>query len=298
MPPLSTFSTRVERTAGRLGYHALTWAAARAAGLHDERVTLAGVTVPVLLREGSTPPALLLHGFGADKEGWLPMASFLRRSRGLVLPDLPGFGAAGRIEPARASARAQAAAVLSLMDRLGVERAHVIGNSMGGGIALRLAQDAPERLASMTLIGSVGPIVEASEFFSALERGRNLLLVDDAADFDRMLHLVAARPPPTPRALRRHLGAAHAARRPELVELFQGWTAAATGDGVPEELERLHTPALVVHGELDRLIHVSTARALGRRLPDARLELLGGIGHIPQLEAPLQVARLIERFLP
>jgi pimeloyl-ACP methyl ester carboxylesterase len=296
MPSLDTLSTHIERTAGRLGYRALTWAATRAAGAHEERLTLAGVSVPVLLREGSRPPALLLHGFGADKEGWLPMASFLRRDRGLVIPDLPGFGMAGKIAPASASARAQAAAVLSLMDLLGLERAHVIGNSMGGGIALRLAQDAPERLASMTLIGSVGPIVEATEFSSALERGDNLLLVKDAADFERMLRLVAERPPPTPRALRRHLGEAHAARRPELIDLFQGWIAPAPGDGVPEELERLRVPSLILHGEQDRLIHPSTARALGRRLPDARLELLDGVGHIPQIEVPLQVARLIEGF--
>jgi pimeloyl-ACP methyl ester carboxylesterase len=297
MPSLNVISEHFERAAGRFEYRALTWGAARAAGVHEETFSLAGVSVPVLLRDGVDAPMLLLHGFGADKEGWLPMAALLRRSRGLVIPDLPGFGVADAIEPASASARAQAAAVLSLLDHLAIERVHVVGNSMGGGIALRLAQDAPARIGSMTLIGSVGPIVIKSQFLLEVERGDNPLLVKDVADFDRMLRFVSERSLPAPRAIRRYLGAAYAARRTYLNGLFQGWIASAPDAGVPEDLERLSTRALILHGTQDRVIHASTAAALAHRLPNARLEFLEGVGHIPQIEAPLQVARHLERFV-
>jgi pimeloyl-ACP methyl ester carboxylesterase len=111
------------------------------------------------------------------------------------------------------------------------------------------------------------------------------------------MRFVAEKSPPLPRAVGAYLGSDRFARRDAQTELFEGWILPAEGDGVPEDLEAIKAPALVIHGTKDRLIHPSTGRALAERLPNARLEMLEGVGHVPMIEAPKVTAQLIERFL-
>jgi pimeloyl-ACP methyl ester carboxylesterase len=285
---------------GKLEYRAMTSIARRALRAGRRSATIRGAVVPYLFRRSrdEAPPVLMVHGFGGDKESWLVFASFLRRTRGLVLPDLPGFGAASSIAKERASACEQAAVLADLLDAVGAPRAHLVGSSMGGGISLRFAADYPERTASLTLIGSVGPAVEKSEVGLAFDRGENPLLIESADDLERLLGLVAERLPPAPRAMRRYLGADRFARREAQEALFDGWVACPPEHGVPDgdDLLKVHVPALVIHGEKDRVIHPATGRALADRLPDGRLEMMPGIGHVPQIEAPKKTADSVERF--
>lgn len=289
---------------GRAEYRALTGVAQLLSGARAAHALVGGVhvpyfvrTTPALLGGPSSDPVVLVHGFGGDKEGWLMMASMLGRRRPLVIPDLPGFGAAGGIPKRSASAKAQAAVLAGLLDHLGIRRAHFVGNSMGGGISLRFAADYPARTASISLLGSVGPIVEKSELALALDRGENPLLIESPSDLGRLLDFVAERSPPLPRAAKVYLGADRFARRDAQAELFEGWMTPPEGEGIPEDLEAIQTPALVIQGEKDRLIHPSTGRELARRLPNARLEMLAGVGHVPMIEAPKVTSQLIERFL-
>ena len=290
----------VEITLGRAEYRLMTRGAARFLGFTESAAEIDGVQVPFFVR-GWGPPIVLVHGFGADKESWLLFAGALAalrlRGRSVVIPDLPGFGAAGAIPAERASAKWQARALAGLLDRLGYARAHLVGNSMGGGISLRFAQDYPERLTSMSLLCSVGPLVVKSELNLALDRGENLLLLESADDMDRLLEFVFASPPKSSRAIRAYLAQDRFARRDAQAALFRGWIDPKDGEGVPENLESIRTPALVIHGLEDRLIHPSTGEALAARIPGARLELLAGVGHGPQLEAPRQVAKLVGDFV-
>lgn len=294
----------VERAVGRAQYRAFTGLARRVAGVKRGETVIEGVHVPYFVRKrprwlGATArePVVLVHGFGGDKEGWLLMASMLGRRHSLVILDLPGFGAAGAIPKRAASAGAQASVVAALLDELGFARAHLVGNSMGGGISLRFAADYPKRAASMTLIGSVGPLIEKSELLHALDRGENPLITDGPDDLERLLRFVAERAPPSSRAMRRHLGHERYARRDALVDLFDGWNSPQPGQGVPTELASIATPALVIHGERDRVIHPSTGKALAEQLPNARLEILHGIGHVPMMETPKITAELFDRFV-
>lgn len=297
MNTIAQFTQQVDETIGKTAYEALIWAASRATGLHDRAQIIDDVRVPYFYRAGEqSSPLLFIHGFGGDKEGWLGMSAFLSRHRGLILPDLPGFGAAGPADARQATPRAQARVLLTLLDRLGVRRVHAIGNSMGGGIAQRLAHDAPERIASMTLIGSMGPIVEPSEFGQALAAGTNPLITADPVDYDRLIRLVAERVPPVPRVIRRYLGATQASRSEGLASIFPAVASPPAGEGLPD-LEAIETPTFILHGVHDRVIHPSTARALHGGLPNARLEMLEGLGHIPHLEAPRTMARALEAFL-
>jgi abhydrolase domain-containing protein 6 len=303
MPTFSeALSSRALHALGRAQYRAVTTLVRRVLGARRERTSIDGVVVPYIRRPAkveSEAPIVFIHGFGGDKESWLVCASMLRRGRGLVALDLPGFGAAGGIPKERASAREQAKVVAKLLDHVGAGRAHLVGNSMGGGIALRVAADFPERVASLSLLGSVGPFVEKSEVGHAFDRGENPLLIQSPDDLERLLALVAERPPPATRPMRSYLGADRFARRAAQEALFDGWVNCPPGDGPPDgdALARIHAPALVIHGDKDRVIHPATGRALHEKLPDAWLEILEGVGHVPQIEAPKKTADLLERFI-
>jgi pimeloyl-ACP methyl ester carboxylesterase len=217
----------------------------------------------------------------------------------VLVIDLPGHGAATAIAPARASAAAQARVLAAVLDRLGLDRVDLVGNSMGGGIGLRLAADQPARVRSLVLIGSVGPEVAKSETGEALDRGDNPLVPRTGAEAGRFMKLVMERPPKLPRALQRYAVAERAAGAERLAALFAGWHSPPAGEEIPagDRLAAVRAPALVIHGARDRVIHPATAEALADRLPHAQLAVLDGIGHVPQLEAPRRVARLIEEFL-
>jgi pimeloyl-ACP methyl ester carboxylesterase len=289
-------TARIETAIGGAQYRLLTRGAARVLGFDDGALDVEGVRVPFLAR-GWGVPVVLVHGFGADKESWLTMALALSRKHATIIPDLPGFGAAGVIGPERASAKHQAAVIAALLRRLGYARAHLVGSSMGGGISLRFAQDYPHVVSSLTLIGSVGPVVEKSELMFALDRGENPLVVDGAEDLHRLLHFVAERATRYPRTIMRYVGGVRAAQRDQHLALFRGWTDPADGEGINPDLSTISAPTLVIHGDRDRVIHPATGRALAEQIPNARLEMLSGIGHVPQMEAPRKTARFVESFV-
>ena len=278
---------------GAAQWTALRVVLSRLTGTWEERTRVGGVPMPYLVR-GRGETVVLIHGFGADKETWMLMVRELPRTMRVIVPDLPGFGAAGEVAPERATARAQAAAVRGFLDRLGIARAHLVGNSMGGGIAQRVAADYPERVASLVLIGSTGPERGESEFDRALAAGDNRLVPRTVDDAEQMLAMALTTPPPLPRALQRYAARQRIAVADRLARYFKAWYEAGPADGLPDEaaLARIDAPALVIHGALDRIIHPGVGEALAEYLPHARLELLDEIGHMPQVESPRRVARL------
>ncbi len=289
------WAQRLEVKLGGLEMRALERAMSTAAGLVPSRARVADLELALYQRDRPGTPVLMLHGFGGDKETWLLMSPMLRRHP-LLLLDLPGHGRSSLIPRARATAAAMGATVIGLLDARGLVRVHLCGNSLGGGIALWLARNHPARIASLTLVASAAPDPAESELTRALARGENLL-IPTGDDPDRFVNLMVEKPPRVPQAVKRFVAARRAARRAVLEDMFRGWLESDPADGLPEDLEAIAQPTLIVHGEQDRIIHPDTARRLHARLPRAQLHILPGIGHVPQLEAPLTVARLIGRHL-
>ena len=239
-------------------------------------------------------PVVGLHGFGGDKETWLFMAALVARARGVIGIDLPGHGRSDDVPETHASVRHHAEAVVRTLDHLGVPRAVICGNSMGGGVALRLAASWPERVAGIVLVASVGRDVHAGNA-RAWADGENPL-IPRAQDIDRFMQLALERPPPVGRAVIRYVVTQRARRAAALHRLFRGFVLADGDAGVPSDVAQIGCPALVIHGEQDRIIDKRTSEDLARALPRAELVVMRGVGHVPQLEAPRATARLIERF--
>jgi pyruvate dehydrogenase E2 component (dihydrolipoamide acetyltransferase) len=236
-----------------------------------------------------------MHGFGGDKETWLLLGALVPRARGVLAIDLLGHGASADVPETHASIRHHAEAVLRCLDHAGVDRAIVCGNSMGGGVALRLAASWPDRVAGLVLVASIGRDVHDGPARAWI--GRDNPLIPAEADVDKFMQIVLEQPPPVGKAVLRHVITRRARRAPQLHKLFRGFVlAGGDDDGVPRALAGIAQPALVVHGEQDRIISKAVAEDLVHALPRAELVVMRGVGHAPQLEAPRVTARIVERF--
>jgi pimeloyl-ACP methyl ester carboxylesterase len=149
-------------------------------------------------------------------------------------------------------------------------------------------------VAGLVLVASVGRDVHEGGALSWVEHNP---LIPREADIDRFMELVLERPPPVGKAVIRHVITQRARRAEALQRLFRGFVLAGGDAGVPRELAGILAPALVIHGEQDRIIDKKTAEDLVLALPRGELVVMRGVGHAPQLEAPRHTARLVEAFV-
>jgi pimeloyl-ACP methyl ester carboxylesterase len=150
---------------------------------------------------------------------------------------------------------------------------------------------------ALVLVAPVAHEMAESELSRELARGNNFLIPGGDGSHDDFLRRVVEKPPRVPRAVQRYVAAQRALAQPRLERVWRGFAAASGDAAVPADPEAIAQPALIIHGARDRVIAVETSRRLAARMPRARLEVLDGVGHVPQLEEPRRVARLTEAFL-
>jgi pyruvate dehydrogenase E2 component (dihydrolipoamide acetyltransferase) len=236
-------------------------------------------------------PVLLLHGFGADLNTWMFLQPALAEGRRTIALDLPGHGGSQK-ELEGADEASFAAAIGRLLAALEIDRAHLVGHSMGGGIALALAARHPERVASLTLIASagLGPKINADFIagFIRAQRRREMqevlsLLVHDPSQMSRQMVEDVLR--------YKRLDGVQAALEAIAAEWFPNGVQRV---GNAETAANLPMPAQLIWGREDRIIPVGHAEALAARLP---VRILAETGHLPHMEKAGEVARLVKGFI-
>lgn len=290
---------RLQLAVGRAELAILERSLAASAGLRRRTFVVGTDELSTLVRAGDpeVPAAVMIHGFGGDKETWLMLAPLLRRRRGLVAIDLPGHGRSSDLADPATPLR-HATAVLGVLDQLAIRRAVLIGNSLGGGIALRIAHDHPDRVAALVLIASTTPWShETDEAKSWAESDNPLIPGGSDEQMTAFMNRVTEKPPAVPQAVIRYVTARRAAAGPRLRRLFSDFIGARGAEAIPSDLTAIRTPTLLIHGDRDRVIEVESSHRLARALPASALHVLPGVGHVPQLESPARTARMIERFL-
>ena len=268
----------------------------------EHRESFGGFETRVLELEGDGPPLVFLHGYADSADTWRLVLDRLARSdRRALAVDLPGFGRAARLrrEP-----------VLPQLDEFaaGVVEAHpgavVVGNSLGGCVAIRTAQRGDLPLGGIVPIGPAGlglapwldliegnPLVQFVLMAAAplprplvqafVARAYRTLAFAPGAKVDPLVLRTFASHFADARTVRRYL---HTART-LLGELHE-----------PFELERIEAPTLLVWGRRDAMVPVRGARKLLDAVPGSRFELLDACGHCPQVEDPERLARLVLEF--
>lgn len=250
-------------------------------------LTLRHASLPYLDSGGTGEVLLLVHGFAGDKDNFTRIARYLAPHYRVIIPDLPGFGDARRDPSARHDMAAQVENLRAFMAELGVQRFHMGGNSMGGFIAAEYAARYPEQVASLWLLAPAGTeeALESPAFREYLAGGGMPLLVPELRAFDNMMAACMAKPPFFPYSLKHVLARRAVADFPLHCALMKDLV------GSPHLRGPINTPALIVWGTEDRILSPKGAAATKALLPNSRLVMMEGIGHLPMLEATRKAAR-------
>lgn len=228
-------------------------------------------------RRVDRPAILLLHGSPGSGRQLRRLAERLAPTHRVIVPDLPGFGRSTRSVPSY-SIRAHGAYVRQLLDRLGVTRAHVVGFSMGGGVALSLVGDDPQRVASLTMLSAIG----AQEFELLGDYHLNHLV--HGAQLVGLRALADGLP---------HFGALDDAMLsvPYARNFYDSDQRPLRGI-----LERLEMPTLILHGTHDSLVPIEAAIEHARLVPHSELHTFDD-DHFMPFMSPDAVATAIEDFV-
>jgi pyruvate dehydrogenase E2 component (dihydrolipoamide acetyltransferase) len=244
------------------------------------------------LRQGDGgEPLVLLHGFGGDLNNWLFTAPALAGEHVVYALDLPGHGGSSK-DVGTGNVDYLAQAVEQFLDVQGLERVHLVGHSMGGLVATRLALAAPRRVASLALVAGAGLGEEINleyiEGFIGAERRRELKPALELLFADRSL------------VTRQLVDDVLKYKRIDGVDqALRAIAANAFGEGgqrvvIADRLGELEVPLLVVWGREDRIIPAAHAE----RAPEgAEVHVLDGQGHSPHMEAAGDFNRIMEGFL-
>lgn len=265
------------------------------AGVVQKSVDIGGDAYPYL-EGGSGPVILMLHGFSGDKDNWTRFAKYFTGEYRVVIPDLPGFGESARHPDWSYDLLSQRERLRAFAQALNLDRFHVIGNSMGGHLAGLYAHAYPQQVLSIGFVDNAGvSALEKSEMQVRLEKGENPLLVDDAEDFDRMLNFVFVEPPPIPGVLKEYLAAKAVEHRDFNAKIFEDYRGKTPL--LEPLLPELKPPVMILWGDTDRLIHVSTVTVMRASLPDAQVVIMEDCGHSPMIERPAETADHYREFL-
>lgn len=275
--------------------------------VHDVRVR--GARISSLTAGHGDEHAILIHGLGGSKSSFYETVAALTPDYTVHAIDLPGFGSSSKPLPASYTPEFFARHVLRFMDTLAIDRAHLVGNSMGGRVSLEVGMQAPTRVRTLSLLAPamafrrgrewvplirllrpelaalphvLRPNQVRERFWSMISRPERLdpAVGDIAADeFLRTYRSRSARI------------AFYAAARQIYLESPDG------PKGFWSRLEGLEPPALFIWGSEDPLVPARFSRHVATTLPDAPQVVLSDCGHVPQIELPERTHQLIREFL-
>jgi pimeloyl-ACP methyl ester carboxylesterase len=250
---------------------------------------------------------LLLHGMAGSSQTWRAVVPQLSKRYRVIAPDLLGHGESAKPR-SDYSLGAFAVSLRDLLDELGITRVTVVGQSLGGGVAMQFVYQHPDYCQRLVLISSGG---------LGQDVGWTLRLLS-APGAELILPVIA--PPPVVRAgnkLRSWLSAA-SIQSPRGAEMWSAYSSLADaqtrqaflrtlrsvvdyrGQAV-SALNRMHLtselPLMIIWGDQDHIIPVEHGHALDELRPGCRLEILPGVGHFPHVEKPNDVVDLLEDFI-
>lgn len=276
-------------------------------------VVIDGATVHVVRVGAGDEPVLMLHGGGPGSDGmtnYRTCLPFFETSNPVIIPDLPGFGKSEQAVSDGSYLESTGDRIVRLLDQLGINRTHVVGNSLGGGVGLSMARDHPERIGRLVLMNPAGASIA--------------LLRSEAPEMGMIRDYYS---PPGPSLERMMLFAREMVNRVErlpkgLVEeryrlsLLPGARAgmeaamrtfdphteqaeamAARRGSLWSQLQTIASPVLLLWGREDRAASLDRAWFLEARLPNAHLYVFPDCGHWIQIEWPEQFATVVKTFL-
>lgn len=267
------------------------------AGLSLKRITAGDLSIHYY--EGGPSNAqtiLMVHGFAANKDNWLRFARHLSQDYRVIALDLPGFGASDR--PAGSyDVGTQTERLASVITALGIDRLHLIGNSMGGHISALYAARYPDKVLSLALLDNAGiSAPQPSELMQLMQRGEpNPLVVKQPADFQRLLEFVFVQAPNLPDSLKGYFAEQAIHNSAHYDQIFAQLLARYIP--LEPELAKIQAPTLIIWGAEDRVLDVSSIEVMQPLLRKPSVVIMADTGHAPMIERPQQTAEHYRAFL-
>ena len=272
----------------------------RALDLHGHRV--------IYRVAGTGPPVVLIHGMVNSSRHWKAVAELLAEDYTVIAPDLLGHGDSAKPE-GDYSLGAHAAGIRDLLAALGIDRATMVGHSLGGGVAMQFFYQFPERCERLILIssGGLGRQVSLPLRLAALPGAEPVLALAAAPWLvtagDRAGAMLRKRSPAVAALLRAIARALRSLNEPAARRAFLHTLRAVIGMGGQRvsARDRLYLlaamPTLIVWGERDRTIPLEHGARAHAEAPGSRFATIPGSGHFPNLEKPAALAAILREFL-
>jgi pimeloyl-ACP methyl ester carboxylesterase len=237
----------------------------------------------------SGPPIVLVHGLGGRSEDFVNLAPYLENSGyRIYTPDLLGFGQSEEPLNASYSISDQADLIVGFFDAMGLQRTDLGGWSMGGWIAQKVAVDHPERVSRLILMDSAGLTVPPTW-------DTKLFTPTTPAELDQLEALLMPHPPAVPRFVQQDMLRISASYSWVVKRALASMLTAK--DVMDEELPSLKMPVLILWGKLDRITPLSEGEAIHGLIPQSRLVVASGCGHLAPQSCSNEFGPAIMRFL-
>ncbi|HKR86472.1 MAG TPA: alpha/beta fold hydrolase, partial [Terriglobales bacterium] len=244
---------------------------------------------------GSGPPVILLHPFPVCREFWIPVAEFLSSRYFLIMPDLRGHGDSGLGEGPATMAK-HAADVARIMSASGIDRASIVGVSIGGYVIFELWRQMRERISALVLCNTKAGNDSPESRAGRLQTAQDVLQTGTEVFFEGMLEKILGE---STRSSRPDLvdGALRMMRKmsPEDVAGVQRGMA-DRADSVPIAYT-IDVPTLILTGDEDRVAGVAEAEVMKQSIRGSDMRVIEKAGHYSPWEQPQEVGRLLRTFL-
>ncbi|MGZ9165284.1 MAG: alpha/beta fold hydrolase [Anaerolineales bacterium] len=252
-----------------------------------EKVNVNGIQL-AYDRQGDGPTLVLLHGFPLDRHLWDEVVPLLGDTFDVILPDLRGFGESTTID-SQYSMDDYASDIAGLLDKLEIQKAAIVGHSMGGYVALAFARLYPDRVSGLGLVSSQvladPPERKEGRYKSAAEVSAN-----------GIGSVVEAMTPKFTTDERLQSYARSSMERQQPAAYIGALRAMAERADSTPLLSSFHFPVVIIHGDADSLIPIDRAREMKAALPQAHLVEIPGAGHMPMVEAKVKTAEALKHL--
>jgi len=247
----------------------------------------------------------LLHGFSANKDNWIRFTKALDEKYHVIAVDLAGHGDSEKLLSTDYDLIKQAERLDALITGLGIKQFHIAGNSMGGAISAIYSLNYPDKVKSLTLINAAGADgKQPSEYYQALAKGNNPLIVTDEESFEYRNDFTMSQPPLLPWPLSSVLYRKTIARADINKKIFTDILATKQRlikihfhQSIQKTIANHQLPTLIMWGKEDRVLDVSAVAAFKELIPNANVHIFEGVGHLPMIEIPNESAKVYQQFL-
>ncbi len=281
---------------GKIVYETVTDLEASLYGFEQVQVDIGEMKITLYKNELTERPTIvMIHGYSADKDNWPRFARYFSEEFNIVIPDMAGHGDTGFDPSWDFSTPSQAKRVALIIQKLNIKKIHIVGNSMGGSIAAHFVRMYPHLTLSATLIDPSGVYSpQPSKMDLMVAQGNNPFIINNREEFDAFYAMTMQQPPFIPDFIFAAISEKYQQRSKQLTQIFKEIDGR---DLLDDSLQDVTAPTLLMWGQKDQLIHVSSIETWKKKIKHIKVKVWQGIGHMPMLEIPQQSAEVYRNFL-